>query len=63
MNLRMDVRFTEKRMPSADTNLSRFMRKPDFCICENKGADQLGGYQLGADQSLCVRNKDVYVIM
>ena len=20
------------------------MRKPDFCICENKGADQLHGY-------------------
>ena len=25
--------------------LSRVVRKPDFCICENKDADQLRGYQ------------------
>ena len=24
-------------------NVSRVMRKPAFCICENKGADQLCG--------------------
>ena len=24
-------------------NMSRIMRKPDFCICKNKGADQLCG--------------------
>ena len=23
------------------SNLSRILRKPDFCLCENKGADQL----------------------
>ena len=23
--------------------MSHVMRKPDFCICENKGADQLCG--------------------
>ena len=45
------------------------MRKPDFCICENKGADQLRGLcknkdadQLRgnreADQGLCFRYPD-----
>ena len=33
-------------------NLSRIMRKLAFCICENKGADQLHG-KCAADQSLC----------
>ena len=28
------------------------MRKPAFCICENKGSDQLHGYH-EADRSLC----------
>ena len=31
---------------------SRFMRKPTFCICENKDADQLRGNR-EADQRLC----------
>ena len=26
-----------------NSNMSRVMRKPDFCICENKDADQLRG--------------------
>ena len=26
--------------------LSRVMRKQTFCICENKGADQVRGYRL-----------------
>ena len=30
------------------------MRKPDFCICENKDADQLRGNR-EADQHLCFR--------
>ena len=30
------------------------MRKPAFCICENKDADQLRGYR-EADQRLCLR--------
>ena len=29
------------------------MRKPDFCICENKDADQLRGNR-EADQRLCI---------
>ena len=33
------------------------MRKTDFCICENKGADQLPGNG-EADQRLCFRYTD-----
>ena len=33
-------------------NMSRIMRKPPFCICENKDADQLRGNR-EADQRLC----------
>ena len=33
------------------------MRKPDFCICENKDADQLRGHR-EADQRLCFRSTD-----
>ena len=37
--------------------LSRDVRKPDFCICENKDADQLPGNR-EADQRLCFRYTD-----
>ena len=37
--------------------LSRVMRKPTFCICENKDADQLRGNH-EADQRLCFRYID-----
>ena len=33
------------------------MRKPDFCICENKDTDQLPGNR-EADQRLCFRYTD-----
>ena len=33
------------------------IRKPDFCICENKGADQLCS-NCTADQRLCFRYTD-----
>ena len=33
------------------------MRKPAFCICENKDADQLRGNR-EADQRLCFRHTD-----
>ena len=36
------------------------MRKPDFCICENKDADQLRGNRK-ADQRLCFRYTDSIV--
>ena len=38
-------------------NMSRVMRKPDFCICENKDADQLR-CNSEADQRLCFRYID-----
>ena len=34
--------------------MSRVMRKPAFCICENKDADQLRDNR-AADQRLCFR--------
>ena len=37
--------------------MSLVVRKPDFCICENKDADQLRGYR-EADQRLCFRYTD-----
>ena len=39
------------------TQMSRIMRKPTFCICENKDADQLRGNR-EADQRLCFRYTD-----
>ena len=36
---------------------SRIVRKPDFCLGENKGADQLRGNR-EADQRLCFRYSD-----
>ena len=38
-------------------HMSRVVRKPAFCICENKDADQLRGYR-EADQRLCFRYID-----
>ena len=40
--------------PTKLEEMSRTMRKPDFCICENKGADQLCS-NCTADQRLCFR--------
>ena len=37
--------------------MSRVVRKPAFRICENEGADRLGGDR-EADQSLCFRYTD-----
>ena len=37
--------------------MSRDVRKPDFCLCENKDADQLRGNR-EADQRLCFRYTD-----
>ena len=38
-------------------HMSRVVRKPAFCICENKDADQLRGNRK-ADQRLCFRYID-----
>ena len=37
--------------------MSRIVRKRDYCLCENKGADQLRGNR-EADQRLCFRYMD-----
>ena len=37
--------------------MSRVVRKPAYCICENKDADQLRGNR-EADQHLCFRYTD-----
>ena len=37
--------------------MNRIVRKPDFCLCENKGADQLRS-NCEADQRLCFRYTD-----
>ena len=42
---------------STEHEMSRVVRKPDFCICENKEADQLRGNRV-ADQRLCFRYTD-----
>ena len=42
---------------SLTSEMSRIMRKPAFCICENKDADQLCGHRT-ADQRLCFRYVD-----
>ena len=52
------VKFQNVWMPEnfavTSIKLSLVMRKPDFCICENKDADQLRGNR-EADQHLCFR--------
>ena len=43
-------------------NVSRVVRKPAFCICENKDADQLRGNR-EADQRLCFRHIDSAIFL
>ena len=43
--------------PRSVNKMSRVVRKPDFCICENKDPDQLRG-DCEADQRLCFRHID-----
>ena len=42
--------------------MSLIMRKPSFCICENKDADQLRGSR-EADQHLCFRYIDTVIFL
>ena len=58
------VRFDTPHVPATHTfccykefNMSHVMRKPAFCICENKDADQLRSNRQ-ADQRLCFRYID-----
>ena len=48
---------TNHKETETDDHLSLVMRKPVFCICENKDADQLRGNR-EADQRLCFRYID-----
>ena len=50
-------RYTQTQNKQNHLNMSRDVRKPDFCICENKDADQLRGNR-EADQRLCFRYTD-----
>ena len=43
--------------PGCSSDMSGDVRKPDFCICENKAADQLCSSRT-ADQRLCFRYID-----
>ena len=47
--------------PQINYKMSRIVRKPDFCLGENKGADQLRGNR-EADQRLCFRYSDSTII-
>ena len=41
MKLFFHLNLKEFKNDTNQSHLSRTMRKPDFCLCENKGADQL----------------------
>ena len=49
--------YKKRRFSHDATHMSSVMRKPAFCICKNKGADQLrsdsAGNHCAADQCLC----------
>ena len=47
----------EDRLSVDKAYMSCVVRKPAFCICENKDVDQLRGNR-EADQCLCFRYKD-----
>ena len=50
-------RSTDDNMLMFIDKMSGIMRKPAFCLCENRGADQLCSY-CTADQRLCFRFPD-----
>ena len=47
--------------PDNQGYMSRIVRKPDFYLCENKGADQLRS-NCEADQRLCFRYMDITLL-
>ena len=49
--------FNDLKQFFQSVDMSRIVRKPDFCLCENKGADQLRS-NCEADQRLCFRHSD-----
>ena len=57
MRGRMKNEVNTNRFKKMNSHMSLVMRKPDFCICDNKDADQLHGNR-EADQRLCFRYTD-----
>ena len=57
MTDRHTLYYSRQRAWHTIMHMSRVMRKPTFCICENKDADQLRGNR-EADQRLCFRYID-----
>ena len=57
MRWNRNCEFLKQRLGEVVTEMSLVMRKPAFCICENKDADQLRGNR-EADQHLCFRYSD-----
>ena len=51
------IKFSVFSLLQGFPQLSRVMRKPDFRLCENKGADQLCS-NCTSDQRLCFRYTD-----
>ena len=56
-SLKISEIFSSKRLQQLNNHVSSIMRKPTFCICKNKDADQLRGNR-EADQPLCFRYTD-----
>ena len=52
-NLCFFCNYTNDKFYLDVAQMSRIVRKPAFCICENKDADQLRGNR-EADQRLCL---------
>ena len=58
LNVSINVFFNSfVTLSTSPVSKSRVMRKPTFCICKNKGADQIRSY-CEADQHLCFRYMD-----
>ena len=53
----LENKFRDRLPSGGGYYLSLVMRKPDFCLCKNKGADQLHS-NCEADQRLCFRYSD-----
>ena len=54
----MIFKFSDRQvLQISASQMSRVVREPAFCKCENKDADQLRGYR-EADQRLCFRYTD-----
>ena len=53
----LEIYFIRDTVLSFYLHMRRIVRKPAFCICENKEADQLRGNR-EADQRLCFRYTD-----